>query len=61
MYIVTIRLTYYGIWEFNTNDDIFNIPITQEIGKLKEYPSVVGKLIPLGSYLIKNFLYIMVQ
>lgn len=45
---MTIWLTTYRIGVFSIDDVIFNIPTTQELGRLKESPSVVGKLIPLG-------------
>jgi len=44
---MTIKLIDYGIGEFGIDDVIFSIPFAQEVGKLRESPSVVGKLVPL--------------
>jgi len=49
IYLVIIKLIDYGIKEFIIDDVIFSIPYAQEIERPKEYPSVVGQLIPLGN------------
>ena len=41
-------MIYCGIGEFRIDNVIFNIPSSQEIGRLKESPNVVGKFVPLG-------------
>lgn len=48
IYPMIVKLVDYGIGEFGIDDIIFSIPTTQEIGKLKDSPLVIGKLVPLG-------------
>lgn len=59
IYLVRIKLLDYGLREFEIDDIIFSIPSAQEIGRPKESPSVVGKLVPLGKVTTQNiFFYI---
>lgn len=53
-----VKLIENGIGEIGVDNIIFNIPTVQEIGRPKEAPLMVGKLVPLEKRLKLNIAHL---